>query len=84
MLGILTTPPYCNQAYSHSTAISQDSTEATLNHTVMVLKQTTFCNPNDLLNMLLKSGNYIMEYPAYQNMCLPLRFKITETVLVCQ
>lgn len=31
MLGILTTPPYCNQAHSHSTAISQDSTEATLN-----------------------------------------------------
>jgi len=50
----------------------------------MVLKQTSFCNPNDLLNMLLKSGNYIMEYPAYQNMCLPLRFKNNETVLVSQ
>jgi len=34
MLGILTTPPYCNQAHSHSTAISQDSTEATLNQVI--------------------------------------------------
>ena len=50
----------------------------------MVLKQTTFCNPNDLLNMLLKSGNYIMAYPAYQRICLLLRLKITETVLVSQ
>lgn len=38
----------------------------------MLSKQTTFCNQNDLLNMLLKSGNYIMEYSAYQGICLLL------------
>jgi len=36
MLGILQTPSYCHQAHSHSTAISQDSTEATL-HQVIAL-----------------------------------------------
>lgn len=50
----------------------------------MLSKQTTFCNPNDLLNMLLKSDNYIMEYSAYQRICLLLRFKIAETILVSQ
>lgn len=97
-LGILRPPQYCNPAQRHTTANSQGSAEEELkvqqcqlaslvSNSIMVLKQTTvstFCTPNDVFSMLLQSGNYIKEHPAYQIICSPLSFKITEMILASQ